>query len=148
MTIAAATPLAEVLEDDWDRQLFRGPKAVATMLGWTSYHTLRSRGSRSGYPDRTCVRERIIFAELKREKTKPTPDQVEWLDRLAAAGGEVYLWRPSDLDEIGNLLGRRLHFNAHDRSLIPTSASSGDQLWPGSMWLPGAGRRDGQAVNA
>jgi hypothetical protein len=77
-------------------------------LGWTTYHTLRSRGSRAGYPDRTLVRERILFVELKREKTGPTDDQVEWLDKLATAGGEVYLWRPSDLDEIARILTGRL----------------------------------------
>lgn len=140
MTLVPATALADVLEDDWDRQLFRGPKALATMLGWTTYHTLRSRGSRSGYPDRTCVRERILFAELKREKTKPTAEQVEWLDRLANAGGEVYLWRPSDLGEIGNVLATRWEFHAYDAILTRGS----EQSQPGSMWLPGVGRRDGR----
>jgi hypothetical protein len=143
--IAPSVPLAEILEDDWDRQLFRGPKSLATMLGWTTYHTLRSRGSRSGYPDRTCVRERIVFAELKREKTKPTAEQVDWLDRIAAAGGEVYLWHPSDLEEIGNVLGRRRLFLPESRSLAATSGSDPDwNIEPGSMWLPGAGRRDGR----
>ncbi len=121
-----STRLAEVLESDWDAQLFRGPKALANILGWHTYHTLRSKGSRSGYPDRTCVRERIIFVELKREKTKPTPDQIDWLDRLARAGGEVYLWRPSDLDEIGRVLAARNELT----------------FLPGSEWLPGIGRRD------
>ena len=143
MTIGQATPLADVLEDDWDRQLFRGPKSLAVMLGWTTYHVLRSRGSRAGYPDRTCVRERIIFVELKREKTRPTPDQVEWLDKLASAGGEVYLWRPSDLDEAALVLGRRWRFHAVEGEW----SLMGDQLRylePGSMWLPGTGRRDGR----
>ncbi len=136
----AAIPLADVLEDAWDAQLFRGPKALANMLGWCSYHTLRSRGSKSGYPDRTCVRERIIFAELKREKTKPTPDQVAWLDRLAAAGGEVYLWRPSDLEEVGQILGGRWRYDPVMRDL----RMSDRLLLPKSMWIPDAGRRDQQ----
>ena len=143
MTLAPAKPLADVLEDEWDRQLFRGPNALATMLGWTSYHTLRSRGSKAGYPDRTCVRDRILFAELKREKTQPTRDQVRWLDRLAQAGGEVYLWRPSDLDEAAVILGRRwrlTHTPAGDPVLRSTSRD--ETLAAASAWLPGVGRRD------
>jgi len=136
--IQAATPLADILEDDWDRQLFRGPKSLASMLGWTTYHTLRSRGSRSGYPDRTCVRERILFAELKREKTKPSLEQIEWLDRLAGADGEVYLWRPSDLDEIGLVLGKRWRFD----DIGGVLRGSGGELRPASLWIPGHGRRD------
>jgi hypothetical protein len=134
MTVA---PLADILEDAWDAQLFRGPKSLATATGWVTYHTLRSKGSRSGYPDRTCVRERILFVELKREKTKPTPDQVDWLDRLARAGGEVYLWRPSDLDEAGIVLGTRW---VYDRDLH--LLNRGSDFYPASMWLPGIGRRD------
>ena len=71
------------------------------------YHTLRSKGSQSGFPDRVLVRERVIFAELKREKTGPTPNQIEWLDGLAIAGAEVYVWRPRDLEEIGLILSAR-----------------------------------------
>ncbi len=141
--IAPAIPLADVLEDAWDAQLFRGPKALANMLGWTTYHTLRSRGSRSGFPDRTCVRERIIFCELKREKTKPTPDQVMWLDKLAAAGGETYLWRPSDLDEVGRVLAGRWRYDPVMRDLRHGT----EVLLPGSMWIAGQGRRDSQAVD-
>ncbi len=139
-----ATALAEILEDDWDAQLFRGPKALANMLGWTTYHTLRSRGSRAGYPDRTCVRERILFAELKREKTKPTPDQVAWLDRLAAAGGEVYLWRPSDLEEIGIVMGQRWRYDGNWNDL----RGGRGHFLPKSMWLPGKGRRDSLEIPA
>lgn len=130
--------LTDLLESDWDAQLFRGPKALANILGWTTYHTLRSRGSRSGYPDRTCVRDRILFAELKREKTRPTPDQVEWLDRLARAGGEVYLWRPSDLEEIGLVLAKRHDYISGHGELW----HQGHVLRPGSLWIPGHGRRD------
>ncbi len=138
-----ATPLSDILEDAWDAQLFRGDKALANMLGWTTYHVLRSKGSRAGYPDRTCVRERILFAELKREKTKPTPDQVAWLDRLAAAGGEVYLWRPSDLEEIGKILSARWTFR--DGVLRNRVAPP---LIPASLWIPGQGRADSLEIPA
>ncbi len=138
MAIARATPLADILEDAWDAQLFRGPKSVAAATGWTTYHTLRSRGSRSGYPDRTCVRERILYVELKREKTRPTPEQAEWLDRLAAAGGEVYLWLPSDLEEAGRILAGRWRYDP----VLHDLRKGTEQLLPASMWLPGQGRRD------
>jgi hypothetical protein len=143
-----AKPLADILENDWDAQLFRGPKALAVQLGWTTYHTLRSRGSKSGYPDRTLVRERIVFAELKREKTGPTAEQVEWLDRLAAAGGEVYLWRPSDLDDVASVLvGRWRHvapdeFDSSEVHVGPGLEQPGVWWRPASLWIPGVGRAD------
>ncbi len=96
------------LEKEWDHLLFNSKKGLAPMLGWRlCYHTLRSKGSQSGFPDRVLVRERVIFAELKREKGVPTPAQIDWLNGLAAAGAEVYLWRPSDLDEIAKILAAR-----------------------------------------
>jgi hypothetical protein len=113
----SAKPLEDVLEKDWDATLFNSKKGLAPMLGWSlCYHTLRSKGSQSGFPDRVLVRERVIFAELKRELTgkasvdrdrQPTEHQREWLDALAAAGAEVYLWRPGDLDEIAKILAAR-----------------------------------------
>jgi hypothetical protein len=144
--IAAAKPLEEILEDEWDAQLFRGAKALANTLGWTSYHTLRSKGSRSGYPDRTLVRDRIVFVELKREKTKPTDEQVAWLDKLAVAGGEVYLWRPSDLDEIARILSKRFSFFGvgSSQQLVTPALAAVDVVWwqPRSIWIPGVGRAD------
>lgn len=136
-----ATPLADILENDWDAQLFRGPKALAVLLGWTSYHTLRSKGSRTGYPDRTLVRERIVFAELKREKTGPSPEQIEWLDRLAKAGGEAYLWRPSDLDDVARILSGRWLFKADSEDRYGLEQPG---VWwrPASLWIPGVGRAD------
>ena len=142
MRMLAATPLADILESEWDAILFRGPNALAKQLGWLSYHTLRSKGSRSGYPDRTLVRDRILWVELKREKTNPSDEQVFWLDKLAAAGGETYLWRPSDLDEIARILGKRWRYNAYNRSL----QVDGKGWQPGSLWMPGVGRWDSQCV--
>jgi hypothetical protein len=110
-----AKPLEDILEKEWDATLFNSQKGLAPMLGWRlCYHTLRSKGSQSGFPDRVLVRERVIFAELKREKKVATPisaHQREWLDGLAMAGAEVYLWRPSDLDEIAAILSMRARPN-------------------------------------
>lgn len=135
--------LDDVLEKTWDQQLFASQKGLAPSLGWTTYHVLRSRGSKAGYPDRTLCRERIVFAELKREKTKPTDEQTRWLTLLAKAGGEVYLWRPSDLDEIGVILGRRWMFRPGELFFAVTAEQRTNAWTPGSLWLPGGHRADG-----
>jgi hypothetical protein len=77
------------------------------MLGWRHFHAFNSRRSPSGYPDLTLVRDRVVWVELKSETGKPSAAQRAWLETLEAAGGEVYIWRPSDLEEVGRVLGRR-----------------------------------------
>lgn len=157
MKAAAALPLTEKLERDWDRDLF-GKKGLATLLGWETHWTFLSKGSRAGYPDRTCCRDRIVFAELKRELTgrksedanrQPTDSQRQWLDRLARAGGEVYLWRPSDLDEIARVLSRPWQFQGWSRRLSLSeghgSENASDWWTPKSLWMPGIGRLDSHA---
>jgi hypothetical protein len=74
-----------------------------------------------GFPDLVLVRRRdarLIFAELKRDRTghehRLTPEQNAWLDDLRAvadhldegtvAGVEVYVWRPSDLETVKEIL--------------------------------------------
>jgi hypothetical protein len=54
-----------------------------------------------GCPDLVMVKGgRLIFAELKSERGKLTVEQVAWLDRLGSVDGiEVYVWRPSDLND-------------------------------------------------
>lgn len=79
----------------------------AKTLGWSHiYHTRFSLKSAAGYPDLHMVRgERSVFAELKREREKPTPAQESWLEALRTAGHEAYVWRPSDEPEIERVLG-------------------------------------------
>jgi hypothetical protein len=51
-----------------------------------------------GFPDLVlCRRGEVIVAELKRQRTKPTPGQVRWLAELGAHGR---LWRPQDFPEV------------------------------------------------
>lgn len=109
---------------------------LAAILGWESVHFRaamtkhgwRTPGSGSmakGWPDLTLVRERdrrLIFAELKADKGKPTPDQERVLLLLSGLAGDwfdpallpespaarmrigVYLWHPKDFDQIERIL--------------------------------------------
>lgn len=92
---------------------------LASLAGWKHFHapdnmprtsrrgTVYVQNVRAGYPDLTLVKgDRLIFAELKRETGKPSPEQVDWLAALAAVPGvETYLWRPSDRDQVMAVLG-------------------------------------------
>lgn len=152
MSLRIAPPLHEKLEKEWDGELFN-KKGLATALGWTSQWTFKSQGSRAGFPDRSVFRERILFAELKREpplgkQGQPlklqhplSREQIEWLDRIVKAAGEAYVWIPSDWDEIGVILG-------HPWRLEGTTLSSSSRAaWtPGSMWIRGVGRADGRDI--
>ena len=82
-------------------------------LGWTWQHQRPARtkygwstaiSGYKGFPDYCAARKRdgvcqVIFAELKDEKSQPTPEQAHWLD---VTGG--YLWRPSDFEQIVEVL--------------------------------------------
>jgi len=71
--------------------------------GWSVYSVPDSRRvSLAGYPDITAWRgTRLIFAELKREKGRTSPAQDEVLAELRNIPcAEVYVWKPSDWDEI------------------------------------------------
>lgn len=82
---------------------------LARLGGWRRYHTFNSRRSTHGFPDWVFVKGgRMIAAELKSEIGRPTDDQVAWLDALSEVPGvEVYLWKPSDFDEIAEVLTGR-----------------------------------------
>ena len=54
------------------------------------------------------ARERMIYAELKTEKGKLSAAQVEWMHVINDAGGEFYVWRPSDRFEVDNVLRTRM----------------------------------------
>jgi len=59
----------------------------------------------AGFPDLVMVRrERLVIAELKREKTRPTQAQTEWLSALMETPAEVYLWHPRDFEQIEGVL--------------------------------------------
>lgn len=85
---------------------------------WTHFRPANTgRGWRTplsgdkGLPDYIAVRPpRLIFAELKDQYSKPNPEQDAWLDDLRECDSvyslkpEVYLWRPTQIDEIMEIL--------------------------------------------
>ena len=90
-----------VTEKEFDKQV----RELSDIYGWKRYHTYRSKHSPAGFPDLVLVRDgRLIFAELKSEMGRLTPAQGEWLTALRQAGAEAYVWYPSQLQEIADLL--------------------------------------------
>lgn len=106
-TLAAAVP-----ESAFTQQLI----GLARMHGWRSAHFRPAQnasgrwrtpvaGDGAGFPDLVLLRgHRVIIAELKAEGRYPGPEQRAWLDAWRAAGAEVNVWRPSDLDAIAQVL--------------------------------------------
>lgn len=100
----APARLPEQSEADWQRQVLQ----LAHTLGWRHFHPWRSDNSPSGWPDLVLLRRpRVLFVELKRESGKVSEAQQQWLDDLAACGQSVYVWRPSDWDQVVSVLGAR-----------------------------------------
>lgn len=89
-----------MLERKWQKIVTR----LARTLGWLVYHTYDSRRSAKGFPDLVLVRDRVVWAELKSLRGRLRAMQGVWLDALRAAGQEVYLWRPCDLDRVKEVL--------------------------------------------
>ena len=88
-----------------ERDFQRSVVELAELYGWMIYHTYDSRRSNPGFPDLVMVRDnRVIFAELKTMKGKVTKHQERWLEALAKTQVEVRLWRPSDINDIEEVL--------------------------------------------
>ena len=89
-----------------ERDLTSYVRDVAAALGWRRYHTWLSKHSPAGFPDEVLLRSpRLVFAELKSETGTLRPEQAAWLSDLAQVPGvETYLWRPSDMEAIAEIL--------------------------------------------
>jgi hypothetical protein len=99
--VVASCP--EPMADDMSEKEFDAAvHALALSAGWLSYHTLDSRGSEKGFPDRVFLRQhRMIVAELKTNTGKLTSPQKKWLNAFRRiAGVEVFVWRPVMWEEI------------------------------------------------
>ena len=60
-----------------------------------------------GFPDYVAChldKKRIIFIELKSTTGKVGDEQYDWLEALGKSGGEVYLWKPEQRDQIEEIL--------------------------------------------
>jgi hypothetical protein len=94
-----AEPSRATTED----QLLGAIRDYARLLGWLCYHVYDSRKSEPGFPDLVLVRGgRLIFAELKKEGGKVTPEQRAWLTELgdvarySMGNVAVEIWYPSE----------------------------------------------------
>lgn len=123
------TRLDAMTEKAFQRQVTE----LAQLLGWhwvhvshspqvnrgivTRYTTPTHGTLGKGWPDLMLIRERdqrLIFAELKSEAGKVSPEQERVLDVLRALDGrlaavaspliEVFVWRPHDIEEIERIL--------------------------------------------
>jgi hypothetical protein len=61
-----------------------------------------------GFPDLVMVKQsRLIFAELKSDTGKLSPEQQVWIDALTCSMRcEVYIWKPENFTEIQEILTR------------------------------------------
>ena len=101
-----------MLADDASEKLFQERIIkLAKVKGWLVFHTppfsprngvWRSAGK--GFPDLCLIcaegRRGMIFAELKTQKGKLSPEQEDWGVALVKAGAEYYVWRPADWSTI------------------------------------------------
>ena len=100
--MSAPPGIRHISERTFQTQVVR----LAKLNGWQVYHTHDSRRSEPGFPDLVMARERVVFAELKAAKGKPTDTQLAWLKTLSDAGAETHLWRPADILDVAVILGR------------------------------------------
>lgn len=94
-------------ESEFQRQV----EAKAQMLGWYTWHVNLPMRSKAGFPDVLCIKDRLVWIELKvyRENGsagKVMPEQVAFHERLRAAGQQVLVvYNDSDgWDEIVRVL--------------------------------------------
>jgi len=85
-----------------EAQFQRRVTDLCDWLGLRWFHSGDSRrDSCAGYPDLTIVGPcGTLFAELKTQRGRVTPEQAAWLDALTDAGQRIRVWRPSDWDEV------------------------------------------------
>lgn len=92
---------------------------LAKWHGWLVFHPLPAQNGRgqwrtatqgdTGFPDLVLVHAKggIIFAELKSAIGKLSDRQQNWINKIIEAGGEAYVWRPADLEQIKAILSEK-----------------------------------------
>lgn len=114
---ARLTPEQRALRAITERQWQGTVEKLLTAHGWHWYHASDNRpvtaksgrkyiqNVKAGWPDLFAVKgPRLIAVELKREEGKTSPEQDEWLAKLAGAGVATFVWKPHDLAEIRVIL--------------------------------------------
>jgi hypothetical protein len=101
---AMALYYANVPESDWQRDV----EETLTRGGWDFIHiTDARRQNAEGWPDIFAVhqqRGQVIAAELKTERGTLRERQEHWKALLERVGIPVYVWRPSNVDEMRAVL--------------------------------------------
>lgn len=102
-------------EKEWQEEVVKAAK----LGGWAYYHTYDSRRSTPGFPDLVLARApELVIAELKTLRGRVSREQQQWLDKLAACGVEVHVWRPDQLDEVyARLVLRRRHRSRENKTV-------------------------------
>lgn len=103
---------ADAIPESFFQQVF---EAYTIHWGWLTYHFRPAMtkdgkwetpvsGSGAGLLDNVCVRERVVYAELKSEKGELSFEQAKLVERLEEIGQEVYVWKPSDWKDIVRIM--------------------------------------------
>lgn len=107
-------PIETISEREFQSEVIK----LARLFKWRLAHFRPAKDRRGkwstpmsgdiGFPDLVLVGHgRVIFAELKAQGGAVRPEQRDWIAALEATPAEVYLWGPSDLDDIARILARR-----------------------------------------
>lgn len=93
----------------------------AKMRGWMVMHTKAAQirpgvwatplQGNAGFPDLVLCRPvegDLVFAELKKQGGRLSVGQKAWITALRAAGAEVHVWYPDDMEAIVRRLGKML----------------------------------------
>jgi len=99
-----------------EKELTQAVIEMARAFGWRIAHfrsveTKRRgwqtpfAGDGKGFPDLCCVRDRVVFIELKVGKNKAEPEQQVWAEKIGRSTGEYYLltdkgWMDGEAEEI------------------------------------------------
>lgn len=102
--------LRSISEREWQSHVCK----IADLKGWRYYHPPDNRPVNgriqkvvSGFPDLCLIKNnRMIFAELKRERGIVSEQQEDWIQAIKNCGIEVYVWRPSDLHDLVAILSK------------------------------------------
>ena len=91
----------EITEKQWAQQVVD----LSRQFGWKVYRTWNSIHSPAGFPDIVAVKDsELLVVELKSEKGKLTETQKEWLSAFQLTCARVFVWRPSDFEEVVAIL--------------------------------------------